>query len=189
MSRKIVILNDSPFNNVINVNSHQIQAAAVAAVVKAAAQQAITAASTSESIDSVEDNQINQRSSSHESHLRNKIVQQPASSMIKQVSNNSNVKLTFLSGNNNLNDYCGEHKMITHSSANTPTTEILNENFLLNVSNKEHSKINSNKINEIIRRSSIEGSDCSSRGPSGLICSLLLKFLLALVIGRYFFLN
>ena len=160
-------------NNIINVNSQQIQAVAVAAAVKVAAQQAAaalaattatTTTTTSNSSEqyssselqpksSIDDNQI-QRSSSHDSHLRNKIVSTPSN-------NKQNI--------NNINDYCGEHKLQTktNSTATTPNSETNNGSGWLN------SVSTMNKMNELTRRPSIEGSDCSSRGPSGFYVSLL----------------
>ena len=159
-------------NNIINVNSQQIQAVAVAAAVKVAAQQAAAALAattatpntTSNSSDqyssselqsksSIDDNQI-QRSSSHDSHLRNKIISTPSN-------NKQNI--------NNINDYCGEHKLQTktNSTATTPNSEPNNGSGWFN------SVSTMNKMNELTRRPSIEGSDCSSRGPSGFYVSLL----------------
>ena len=108
----------------------------------------------------VDDNQTIQRSSSHESHLRNKI--NIINSNLNKQSSNTNLNKANLitSLNSTFNDYCGEHRLLT--ATNNPAAEISNDN-LLNSSNKEKS---SNKLYD--RRSSIEGSDCSSRGPSGI---------------------
>lgn len=173
-------LSTGPFSNVINVNSQQIQAAAAAAIaVKVAAAQAQAAAAASTTLTSsesntdadhhhhnqntIEDNQIIQRSSSHESHLRNKITIN-TNNLNKQGSNsNLNNKANLINGlNSTFIDYCGEHRHLSSSMASTPTTEVsTNDTNLLSSST-------GNKNKTLDRRSSVEGSDCSSRGPSGL---------------------
>jgi hypothetical protein len=91
-----------------------------------------------------ENNNPIMRSLSHESHLRNKISQ-PASA--SSPSNPTN-QIANLPLSTETSSVCGEHNKL----AVTPISDIMN----------------ANGIYESIRRSSIEGSDTSSRGPSGI---------------------
>ena len=128
--------------NVINVNS-KVQAAAVAAVAAAQAQAAANRQNEDDAFNNTNSSSI-QRSSSHESHLRNKIQQTPivnhkqGKGLGKAVDSGENCASSgklCLDDNNELGDK-------TSSSSNL-------------------------KSGETMRRLSNEGSDYSSRGPSG----------------------